>query len=83
MEILGVLLFGGLGLIGVWRWPGMIAIGWAGHVTWDVAVPGASTTPYAPWWWPTLCVGTDIFLAGYITALVWPGNSRVKTVWQQ
>ncbi len=74
-ELLGVLLFGGLGLAGLWRWPVLIALGWAGHVAWDLASSGSTSAPYAPFWWPPLCVGTDLFLAGYITALVWPQKS--------
>jgi hypothetical protein len=72
VELLGTVLFGGLGLVGVWRAPSLIAVGWAGHVAWDLAVEKASAAIYAPWWLPLLCVGTDIFLAGYIAALVWP-----------
>jgi len=71
LEFLGVLLFGGLGLAGLWRWPVLIAVGWAGHVAWDFAPSGSSSASYAPSWWPPVCVGTDLFLAGYITALIW------------
>jgi len=70
-ELLGVLLYGGLGLAGVWRWPVLIAFGWATHVAWDLAVSPETAASYVPAWWPTLCVGTDLFLAGYITAVIW------------
>jgi hypothetical protein len=70
-ELLGVLLYGGLGLAGLWRWPVLIALGWAGHVAWDLASSGGNSASCAPSWWPPLFVGTDLFLAGYITALVW------------
>lgn len=74
-ELLGVLLYGGLGLAGVWRWPVFIAFGWATHVAWDLAVSGGSAAAYTPAWWPAVCIGTDLFLAGYITALMWPQKS--------
>jgi hypothetical protein len=70
-EFVGVLLYGGLGLGGAWRFPVLIAFGWATHVAWDLAVTGESTASYVPAWWPALCVGTDLFLAGYITAIIW------------
>jgi hypothetical protein len=70
-ELLGVLLYGGLGLAGVWRWPVLIAFGWATHVAWDLAVSPETAASYVPAWWPMLCVGTDLFLAGYITAVIW------------
>lgn len=74
-ELLGVILYGGLGLAGLWCWPLLIALGSAGHVAWDLASSGGNSPSYAPSWWPTVCVGTDLFLAGYITALVWPKKS--------
>lgn len=70
-EFVGVLLYGGLGLAGVWRFPVLIALGWATHVAWDLAGPGESAGSYVPTWWPAVCVGTDLFLAGYITAIIW------------
>lgn len=70
-ELLGILLYGGLGLAGVWRWPVLIAFGWATHVAWDLAVSPETAASYVPGWWPALCVGTDLFLAGYITAVIW------------
>jgi hypothetical protein len=36
-EFVGVLLYGGLGLGGAWRFPVLIAFGWATHVAWDLA----------------------------------------------
>jgi hypothetical protein len=70
-ELLGVLLYGSLGLAGVWRYPVLIAFGWTAHIAWDLAVAGESAAFYAPAWWPSFCVGTDLFLAGYITAIAW------------
>ena len=70
-ELLGVLTYGTLGLVGAWRLPVLIAFGWATHVAWDLAVAGEATASYVPAWWPEICVGTDLFLAGYITAMIW------------
>lgn len=70
-ELLGVLLYGGLGLLGAWRFPVLIAVGWATHVAWDMAESGGVAASYAPAWWPAFCVGTDLFLSGYITAIIW------------
>jgi hypothetical protein len=77
VELLGMALFGGLGVLGVWRWPALLAAGWAGHVAWDLFVANASVTRYVPAWYPTLCIGADLFLAGYITGLVWSGPNKV------
>jgi hypothetical protein len=40
-------------------------------VAWDLAVTGESIVSYVLAWWPALGVGTDLFLAGYITAIIW------------
>ncbi|HJU06331.1 MAG TPA: hypothetical protein VJ692_14380 [Nitrospiraceae bacterium] len=71
VELLGVALFGSLGAVGIWLWPPMLAFGWIAHIAWDLLVSGSAETGYAPSWYPTLCIGTDLFLAGYIWGLLW------------
>ena len=75
MELLDAGFFGGLGALGIWRWPAVLAVGWAGHVAWDLLVVKASVTRYAPDYLPALCIGFDLFLAGYIAGMVWPGRN--------
>jgi hypothetical protein len=77
IELLGVALFGSLGAVGIWLWPPMLALGWIAHIAWDLLVSGNAETEYAPSWYPTLCIGADLFLAGYTSGLLW---SRRPTV---
>lgn len=73
LEGLGLLLFGGVGLLGMRGRPGLLAAGWALHVAWDLALhpwalhPGGSSYVHAGY--PTLCAGFDLLLAGYLLRL--------------
>ena len=68
-EAVGLLVFGVLAWWGLRREPIWLAVGWALHVGWDLGLhgglPGAAQ-PFVPTWYPALCVGFDIFVAGYI-----------------
>lgn len=64
LELLGLGLYGAAAWVGLRRWGPALAVGWAGHVAWDLALhrsgPGAA---YTPAWYPWLCVGFDLILA--------------------
>ena len=60
LELPGLVVFPFIAFLGFrWnvRW---LAVGWAGHATWDVLFPSA------PWWYVDGCIAFDFFLAGYI-----------------
>lgn len=59
-ETCGVLLFAAIALGGL-RWsPYLLAAGWLGHAAWDLLAHPA------PWWYPALCIGFDVLVAGFI-----------------
>lgn len=74
VELGGLLLFGGLAALGLLRWPVVLAFGWAAHVAWDLLLHPVEPTPaagvagsgYIAWWYPLLCVGFDLLVAGYL-----------------
>lgn len=69
LELLGLALFGAaavLGFVGRRWW---LAAGWAAHAAWDVALHTGGRGAYVPEWYPMLCVGFDLFLAGFIVGL--------------
>jgi len=70
VEVGGVALFGAAAVVGRRTWVPCLAIGWAAHVAWDLALHrrGAGAV-YTPVWYPWLCVGFDLTLAAYILAL--------------
>lgn len=70
IEGAGVLLYGAAAWVGLRRWLAVLALGWAVHVLWDVALhmdgPGAAFTPA---WYPWLCIGFDLVVAGAVLVL--------------
>lgn len=71
MELGGVLIYG----LFVWfskkyeLW--WLALGWALHIGWDVFLHSDGATPFVPSWYPRVCLGFDIVIAGYIFWVVW------------
>lgn len=66
IEIGGVILYG----LFVWLskkyalyW---LAFGWTLHICWDVFLHSGTETGFVPSWYPGICLGYDIVIAGYI-----------------
>ncbi|HEU0016220.1 MAG TPA: DUF6010 family protein [Longimicrobium sp.] len=67
LELAGVAVFGLLAWRGVRTGSGtLLAVGWAAHVLWDVLLhlSDAPGSAYTPDWYPWLCVGFDLVIAG-------------------
>lgn len=80
VEGAGVVLFSVCAALGRRRWPLLLAAGWAAHVAWDVALHlSGPAAGYTPSWYPWLCVGFDLALAGLITTLL-RGRTRSTSV---
>jgi hypothetical protein len=66
-ELLGVAVFGGLGLLGLLRSPMWLAVGWGLHPAWDLALhyfgPGHA---FAPEPIAVACLSFDLVVAAYI-----------------
>lgn len=80
VEWLGVAVFGALAAAGERR-PGLLATGWTLHVAWDLAFPAHHTGELVPAWYPVLCVGFDLALAGYIVREI-GGKERAFSPWR-
>lgn len=68
LELLGVAIYGVLAWLGWRHAPWLLAVGWAGHVIWDLALHGVAT-PHVPGWYPGACLGFDLLVAARILAL--------------
>ncbi|HJU53079.1 MAG TPA: DUF6010 family protein, partial [Pyrinomonadaceae bacterium] len=66
IELAGLLVFTLVALAGLKISPLILAAGWAAHVAWDVLLHGLFETTFVPRWYPPVCVGFDLLLAGYI-----------------
>jgi hypothetical protein len=62
----------GLGVFGVLAWFGMraslwwLALGWLAHVGWDVGLHLDRSQAFVAAWYPLLCVGFDLVVAGFL-----------------
>jgi hypothetical protein len=65
LEALGVLLYGGAAWAGYRKSAALLALGWALHVVWDVALhlEGAGAA-YTPDWYPWGCLSFDLVVGG-------------------
>lgn len=66
-EIVGVAIYGTMGLLGIRRSPLWLAAGWVLHPVWDLALhyfgPGGSFAPEA---YTITCLSFDLVVAGYV-----------------
>ncbi|HEY7505730.1 MAG TPA: DUF6010 family protein [Gemmatimonadales bacterium] len=75
VETAGVTIFGGLAWLGLRR-PGWLALGWAAHVAWDVALHLEQAQPVVGAWYPLACIGFDLIVAGFVLNAAVPSALR-------
>ena len=76
-EMAGVALFGGLAWLGLRLSPWWLALGWLGHVGWDVGLHLDRGQALVGAWYPLLCVGFDLVVAGFlVNTALGPVRSR-------
>jgi hypothetical protein len=64
-EFAGLLIYLPFAILGV-RFSGwFLSFGWLLHVGWDLILHG-STLAFVPSWYPSVCLGFDVLIAGYI-----------------
>lgn len=61
-----LVLFSLVALFGLRRSAWVLMIGWAAHAVWDVLLHKVLEVGFVPEWYPVVCIGFDLFLAGYI-----------------
>jgi hypothetical protein len=73
LEAIGVLLYGAAAWLGFRKSAGLLALWWAMHPVWDVALhlQGAGAN-YTPDWYPWGCVSFDLMVAGAVLAAAAP-----------
>jgi len=68
LELTGLVLFTLAALAGLKISHWILAAGWAAHAAWDVGLHKLFETTFVPDWYPLVCGGFDLLLAGYIAA---------------
>lgn len=79
IEMAGVALFGLLAWLGLRGSPWWLAVGWVAHVGWDVGLHLDRAQAVVGAWYPLLCVGFDLVVAGFVlSAAPVPTKSPVE-----
>ena len=66
IELAGLVLFMCLAWLGLRASRWWLAIGWMAHVGWDVGLHLDRAQPVVGAWYPLLCVGFDLVVAGFL-----------------
>jgi hypothetical protein len=79
LEAIGVVLYGGAAWLGFRGGTSVLALGWAMHPVWDVALHlQGMGARYTPDWYPWGCVSFDLMVAGAVLAAA-PHAGRLPT----
>ena len=77
IEVVGVAVFGGMGVVGLFGRMWWIVVGWALHPLWDVVLhylgPGR---PFAPETYTVACLSFDLLVAAYVAIAYGVGRLR-------
>jgi hypothetical protein len=65
IELGGLLIYLPFAILGVRLSGWFLCFGWLLHVAWDLVVHN-STLAFVPSWYPSVCLGFDVLIAGYI-----------------
>ena len=79
VETAGVAIFGGIAWLGLRR-PGWLALGWMAHVVWDLALHFERAQPVVGAWYPLVCIGFDLVVAGFLLHAAVPSTLRALGV---
>src|SRR5437867_1079910 len=63
LELGGLGLYSAVALLGAWRWPRLLSIGWGAHAAWDVILHSGIRVAPATVWYPPACLGFDLVVA--------------------
>jgi hypothetical protein len=66
IEAAGLAIFGGLAWLGLRGSSWWLSLGWVAHVGWDVGLHLDRSQPLVGAWYPLLCVGFDLVVAGFL-----------------
>jgi hypothetical protein len=67
VELVGVAVFGTVAWFGLHS-AAWLAVGWLAHVGWDVGLHLDRPQPVVRHWYPLLCVGFDLLVAGVLVS---------------
>lgn len=66
IELIGLVVFSLIAVLGLRVSLWFLTIGWVLHVSWDVLLHLMKEQPFVPNWYPVVCISFDLIVAGYI-----------------
>ena len=66
IELIGLVTFTLIAVLGLRVSLWFLAFGWAFHVSWDVLLHLVRDQPFVPNWYPVACISFDLVVADYI-----------------
>lgn len=75
IEAAGVAVFGGLAWLGLRASPWWLTLGWVTHVAWDIGLHLDRAQGVVGAWYPLLCVGFDLVVAGFLLGAAAAGRA--------
>jgi hypothetical protein len=78
IEMAGVALFGGVAWLGFRVSPWWLVLGWTAHVGWDVGLHLDRAQGVVGSWYPLLCVGLDLVVAGFVLSAALGARTGVQ-----
>ena len=75
IEMGGVVLYFGLAVLAKRYSLLFLALGWVLHILWDMLLHAGGVPSFVPAWYPTLCLGFDLAIAGYV---IWLWRERIS-----
>lgn len=79
LEAAGLAVFGALAWLGVRASLWWLVLGWVTHVGWDVELHLERSQPVVGDWYPLLCIGFDLVVAGFLLGRAAEGPARPAT----
>ena len=68
LELIGLLIFTLIAVLGLRVSLWFLVLGWTSHVLWDVLLHLIREQPFVPNWYPVGCISFDLMVAGSIVA---------------
>jgi len=65
IEVLGVVLYGAFAWLAAKKSIFFLSLGWGLHVFWDLLLHSGGHPAFVPSWYPGVCLGFDLVIAGY------------------
>ena len=68
IELIGLVVFTLIAVLGLRVSPWFLVLGWASHVWWDIFLHLVREQVFVPDWYPVACISFDLIVAAYIAA---------------